>query len=359
MPTRAALAAVSCLSAFAVAQQTKVVPFGMDFVEGPSVYTYPFGRVDGGMQLLYDADQITLGQGVITGIRMRQSQLTAANQTCAAHTKNYRLTAYTVGQSASTMVADLATNVGGATGTVVFQGPLSLPSVDNITTFPAPFLIHIPFSTPYLFDGTQGNLLLLLETTDQGPVPGLYRIDAVVFRRTVVEGIVAPLDLQGCAGSGATVTITGNAAQTIVGGSITTGITASANGVFPFVLSAIAIDYQPLNLAVFGMVGCTSWIGGFEFQLALENPGGGYPNVVWNLPGNPALAGYPLFTQALGIAPSTLLPDCAVSNGLANRIGSNSNPVQKAMSAFRTATTWSIGNTGTFVPIVQFEGIFP
>jgi hypothetical protein len=50
----------------------------MAFVEGPLVYTYPFGRQAGAIQLLYDADQITTQQGVVTGMRFRQSQVTAS-----------------------------------------------------------------------------------------------------------------------------------------------------------------------------------------------------------------------------------------------------------------------------------------
>ena len=39
-------------STFATAQQQKVVPQGMDFVESSLVYTYPFGRQTGAIQLL-------------------------------------------------------------------------------------------------------------------------------------------------------------------------------------------------------------------------------------------------------------------------------------------------------------------
>jgi hypothetical protein len=65
---------VAVLAALLPAQQHKVVPPGMDNVEGPSVYTYPFGRVDAGMYVLCDAGQVTMAQGIVTGLSFRASQ---------------------------------------------------------------------------------------------------------------------------------------------------------------------------------------------------------------------------------------------------------------------------------------------
>ena len=65
---------------------------------------------------------------------------------------------------------------------------------------PAPFSIAIPFTSPYVFDSTQGNLLLWIETTDQTPVPGLYRIDAALTK-VLAEKKHVTRDLGGNAGT--------------------------------------------------------------------------------------------------------------------------------------------------------------
>jgi hypothetical protein len=339
--------------------QQKVLPGGMDFVEGPLVYTYPFGRATAAIQLLYDADQVTLQQGVVLGMHLRQSRVTAT-QLYPSYTKNYQVTAYTVAASAASMAADPAINIGSATGTVVFQGPLTLPAVTNVTTFPAPFGIHIPFSVPYAFDGSTGNLLLVLETADTAAVPtGSYRIDAVLFNTGTTTGIAANLDDLGCTVAGKSLLMAINAAPAVVGGSIDQTMTSSATGAFPVVLAALSLGIQPISLAVFGMPGCTSWLAPFEMQFAFENSGGGYPTVTWALPLDPGIEGLPLAGQALGIAPTGLLSDSVTSNGVAVRIGRNGPPIVKANMSFRAAGAWSMGGTGAFLAVVALDGVFP
>ncbi len=340
------------------AQQTRVVPRGMDLVEGPSVYTYPFGRADGGMQILCNADQVTLGQGLLTGVRFRQSQVTAS-QGSIAHSKNYRVTLYTTTTNAASMVADLATNIASAPGTVVFQGPVNLPATAPLAVQPAPFAIHLPFSPPYVFDGSQGNLLLLIETTDTAAVPGLVRIDAVQFRSSATGGLAAEIDVSGCTSGGQGIGLSANAATAVVGGAIDLQATSTQNGAFPVLLVGIALDRPQTDLTPLGMPGCTSWLGTAAFQFILENVGGGYPTVSFALPPNPALEGLAGFCQALGIGSSGQLAQSVTSNGVAVRIGPQGLPNRNNMSAFRSSAGWFIGATGDFVPVVQFEGIFP
>lgn len=348
------------LAAFLPAQQSKVVPAGMDNVEGPLVYTYPFGRVDGGLCILYDADQITTtANGVILGVNFRPSQQT---QTALGYTKPYRVTMYTVPMTAAQMMAlgtpvNPATIIGTATPTVCFNGPLTLPSVGPLATAPAAFNINIPFTTPYLFDGTQGNLLMLLETTDTTPVTSTYRIDAVLFRNTLAEGIAADIDTSGCAAAGTSLAIATASSSAIIGSSIDTTLTPSAAGVFTLALSCLGFDRSDIPLAPLGLPGCTSRLGLSVVTQALIDAGTGFPHATWAVPAVSAYVGLQVFTQALAL-PGTGT-GVAVSNGQAIRIGSNAPAPVKAMMAFRSGTTWSQGQAGEFVAIVRFDGVFP
>lgn len=355
-----ALASIALLLPLsAVTAQQKVVPLGMDVVEGPLVYTYPFGRATGAMQLLYDADQLTTQQGVIFGINFRQSQVTAT-QTYPSYTKNYLVTAYTVSTMAAGMNADPALNIGAATGTIVFNGPLTLPAVTAINTYPGPFSINIPFLQPYAYNGANGNLLLVIETADTAAVPtGSYRIDAVNFRNNQVTGLAANLDDRGCTVFGQFLTLGVDPLQAIVGGSITQTLTSSSPGAFPAAMTGLSFTAQPQNLAIYGMPTCTSWMGPFVLRFVLENGGGGYPNIVWSLPPDPSIEGVALVNQAIGLAPSGQLPDSATSNGVATRIGSNSFPLVKMNMSFRATGSWAMGTAGTFIAVVAFDGVFP
>lgn len=339
----------------ATAQQTLVLPRGMDHVEGPSVFTYPFGRVDAALQFLADADQVTLGLGVITGMRFRISQQSTST---AAYTKNYRVTAYTVTTNAANMAGDPAVNIGGAPGTVVFQGPLNLPAAGPLSVAPAPFQIHLPFTAPYVFNGTQGNLLLLMETTDQGPVPGTYRIDAVLFRNNRTEGIVADIDTVGCSAGGASLALAADPARAVVGGALDLTLTSSAPGAFPAALVALAVTRAQQDLGVFGMPGCTGWVGPFAFLILLES-GGAYPQALFTVPANPVLEGLAVFTQVLGLPPAGTLQGAVTSNGLAIRLGHQQAPSVHNQCAFRSTASWALSGAGEFVPVIQLEGIFP
>jgi hypothetical protein len=343
---------------FLAGQQHKVVPSGMDNVEGPSVYTYPFGRVDAGMYLLCDADQVTTALGIVNGLSFRASQQTTSS---AGYTKPYRVTAFVVAANAAAMAAlaspfDPNNVLNGATGTVVFQGPLTLPSIGPLAVAPAAFNISIPFASPFVFDGSQGNLLLLVETTDTTAVSGTYRVDAVQFRSTVIEGIAAAIDAGGCAAGGATLAIATADASVVVGSAIDTTVTASAAGAFSLAFAALGLDRADLDLAPLGLPGCTSRLGS-SFVLQALVPAGSFPHALWPIPASPAYVGIQLFTQ--GIAVPAAGAGIAVSNAQALRLGSNALPVIHAQSAFRVGGQWFQSTTGALMPVVQLDGVFP
>lgn len=341
------------------AQQTLVVPHGMDFVEGGTSNNYPFGRVTAGAQFLIDGDQISTQQSVINEIRFRQDNV-AANGTVPSYTKDYVVTCYTVQTPASVMSATPSVNIGTATPHVVFSGALTLPAVQVLTTWPAAFDIVIPLNPPFVFDPTQGNFLFVIETLNTGAVSGTYRLDAVTIRNDTATGQSASMETNGCIVAGQYLNLSVNAAQAIVGGSITQTITSSSFGAFPAVMTGLSFTVQPQNLAAFGMPTCTSWMGPFVLQFVLENSGGGYPSVVWNLPADPYLEGVALSSQALGVAPTGLLSDSVTSNGVGTRIGRNLTPlVPHSNMSFRTTGSWAMSAVGTSMPIVQLGGVFP
>ncbi len=342
-----------------MAQQSKVIPSGMDFVEGPQTFTYPFGRVDTGLYVLFDADQVTTAQGLLTGMNFRPTQTTSSS---LGYTKPYRVTAYTVPTTAAQMYAlgspFVAANlVGSAVGTVLFQGNLTLPATGPLTVTPAPFNINIPFTTPYVYDGTQGNLLLLLETTDATAVPGTYRVDAVQFRNSLIEGVAQDIDTVGCAAGGASLVVSTAASSVILGSQIDTTVAASAGGILSVAFATLGFVRQDLDLAPFGLPGCTSRGGASFVSQLLIDTGTGFPHAFWAVPNDPSFIGLPLVTQAVGLPASGA--GAAVSNAQALRVGPNTFPTVKSMMAWRVGTSWFQGQVGQYIPVMRLDGVFP
>lgn len=349
------LALAAALPGAAVAQQARVVPAGMANLEGPSLLTYPFGRTDAALQVLIESSLLTQTQGLVLGLSFRQSQQT---QSTAGYTKPYRVTMWTVPIAAAQMAADPAANVGASAGTVVFDGPLTLPAVAPLAEQPAPFLITIPFTTPYPYDGSQGNLLFVVETTDQTTTTGTYRIDAVLFRNSTITGLVAPIDMQGCTALGSSLTSSTAEANAIVGGSIDTTVTAAPAGVFPTVLTALSFGRQDVDLTPLGLPGCTSRIGAAAFQVLLP-VAGTYPPVLWAVPPTTSLEGVGLITQSLGLTAQGLV-NAVVSNAEAIRIGASVAAPPRINASFRGTGSWSpLGNAGEFAPVMSLDGVFP
>jgi hypothetical protein len=327
----------------------------MAHVEAGSLLTYPFGRVDAKLQLLIDADQITLGQGAITGIGFRQNNVTAS-QVTAAYTKNYLVTAYQVLTPAASMVTDPLINIGSATGTVVFNGPLNIPAQAPTSTWPAPFGIQIPFNQVLPFDGSQGNLLLLIETTDQGAVTGTFRLDSQVFRVANIEGIVGDIDGSGCVVGGNSLTLSTTATTAVLGTTMQQSL--ATTGSFGANFAMLGLLRQDLDLGLIGMPGCWSRINGFVTQIAIGNPA----PVQWTIPLLPVLEGMPVFTQAFGLGTLGTLATSVTSNAQAIRIGGNTNPTSHADCAYYVASTagWFKSGAGIFsVPVTELQGVFP
>ncbi|MEQ1633972.1 MAG: hypothetical protein ABL997_16450 [Planctomycetota bacterium] len=350
------------------AQQLKVVPAGMDFVEGPAVSTPPFSAVTSGIQLLIDASQVTTSVGFLNGIRFRPSQMTGT-QSSAAFTKNYQINVYTVPTTAAAFEAsaspyDLNAIIAGATPTLVFNGPMSFPATGPLAVAPAPFSIHFPFTTPYVFDGTQGNLLIMIESTDTGATGGTFRIDAVQFRDDTITGIAAAIDTAGCVVSGASLSSAVDATQLVDGGAINVSLASSPPTAFPAAIATLGLSRADIDLAILGLPGCTGRAGSLDLSQFAVATSGVYPVISWPIPSSTVFTGLALVSQSLGLAASGNFADSAVSNAHALRIGENLMPATvTAMYGFHTVTTsvnaWFHGTVGQITPVVELDGLFP
>ena len=346
----------AALGAGILAQQTKVVPVGMDQVEGQVPLGVLFSRVDADFLLLYDADQITTGQAQITGIDFRRNRRTLP---VVGFTKPYRVTAYTVPMNAAGMFAlgsavNLASIIGSATGTVVFQGPVTFPAHGPPALAPGPFDISFPFAVPCSFDAAQGNLLLRIQATDSTAVSGSPAVDTGTF--TDGYGVVADVDPAGCPSGATSVSLVTAATSVVVGQSIDTTLTITPG--VGALLVALSLDRADVDLTPFGMPGCASRVGStFAVQTVLPVPPPA-SHAFWPIPASPAFVGTPLFTQAAALSAGGAPPALSNTEGL--RIGASQGaPIKWSMAFWTGGAYLQIINSTKLMPVVRLAGTFP
>jgi hypothetical protein len=233
------------------------------------------------------------------------------------------------------------------------QSPVVLAAHTSLSVAPGPFDINLPFSVPYSFDATQGNLLLRIQATDSAPTPG-YPVDAVEF--SVGNGIVTDVEALGCPSGATSVSLVTANASVVAGRSIDTTLTVTPGVGALFV--ALSLDRADLDLTPFGMQGCTSRVGStFALQTLLPTPPA-VPHARWPIPAAPAFVGTPLFTQAVALSPGGAPPALSNTEGL--RIGASQATPIKATMAFRIGSLYvQFANGSELMPVVRLDGTFP
>lgn len=342
----------------ATAQTLKVLPPGMAEIEGNLTHTYPFGRMTAGLQTIHDASWVTTQQGVLMGVRFR-AEGSDFNDNLTGYSKAYDLTVAMTPVAAAAMTTDPVANHGGVQPTTVFSGVLNVPNSAAQPSAPRPFAIHFPFQTPFLVDGTQGNLILTLRSADTFSPPGTYGLDAVNLRSTSGEGIVEPISL-GCPNAqGATLSLAIDDSVLTVGGRLDTQLSTNAPGAFPTAAFLLGLRRVDLDLGVIGMPGC-NLVAGDAIATTIVETGGTYPLRSLSIPALPSLEGVNLFGQALGLAQVGSLTGSVTSDGLGLRIGSQTGAAVQGQSIFsRDLASWFIGRTGTYMPVMELDGVFP
>jgi hypothetical protein len=264
------------------------------------------------------------------------------------------------------MSIDPIANAAGATPTTVASGAFSLPTSTPPPTLPRPFAFRVPLPTPYVYAGNVGNLLMTIETTDTTAVPtDAWRLDAVNESITGTNRQAMRVEIgEGCAngvGERMTLALSGG----LLGGTLDATPTLTAT--FAFAQGLLLVGFTnaapglPLDLSFVGLGGCTLHVEPLV-AVPLASTGGVVQPVSIPVPATPNAFRVPVYLQSIALMSGRPgLQDAVVSPGMVALLDSPIVPTVREQSIFYSASLgrYSISATARYVPVLQFEGVFP
>jgi hypothetical protein len=257
------------------------------------------------------------------------------------------------------MTTTWSTNRGGA-GTVVSNGPISVPASSPAFPTPQPWSVTLPFSAPFPFTRSNGHFLLEIEGSDPGNLFDAWPVDAENLWRSA-RGDATRVSADPCTGRNSErVTLGLSAATTIVlGSTMTVSMTNTPLSAFANWIGASNQTYLglplPFDLNILGAPGC--FLGA---DIAVQQVGSG--PFAWPIPLVPSLENDVLFTQALGLAPGANAGSFVTSDVFQVRLGGTSSPISRFQSVYRRSglsmATGFMSAASYYGAVARFSGTF-
>lgn len=140
--------------------QSLVIPSAAAFADGNSSTGYPFDVANGRLLYIYDSSHFT-GNGinypiVITEIKYRANAITT---TWAGSTATLQMDLSTAPVNFTQITTTWDSNHG-LDRAVVYNGPWAIPAGSSTAGVPGPFYASVPFSQPFLYDPSLGDLVI-------------------------------------------------------------------------------------------------------------------------------------------------------------------------------------------------------
>jgi hypothetical protein len=297
------LATVSVgFAATAAAQANKVVPPNLTNVEGESSYYFPFIYDAGRFQQIWDGQAVCAASAVLNQISFRRdTQDTSAYPATVRLNTTVSLGTTTV--SPATMTTNFTNNLANAQLTTLVNAVnYTLPAQPAPTSAPAPFNIHYPLTTPFIFLSAQGHLLMEWTVPGSANSKTAYYLDGETQQGGT--GFARAFGAFGRFSAGDTPTFACDATRLVPGGAV--ALTVSdlksnylAAAFFGFSDASWAGLTLPFDLGLLGATGNSLYTGrSIEVPLPTVASGSTYQGQLnLPLPNSTAFAGYKLFSQ--------------------------------------------------------------
>lgn len=342
-----------------------VVPPGMAATEANGAESYAFAPFSARRQLILDASWLAAASGgSLTSVSLRRNQGTSDTNVGGLLVLEVAISHSPRGprQASSTFSANR-----GPDHTVVFAGPISLPSAQAATTTPAPwtapFAVQIPFLVPFPLVGGP----ICMETMTQ-PIPGpvlqnpWWPVDAVIADiqgsvQTMGSGCIPDVDDPSASAEEATLTV-GATAVFYLRGNLRPGQVTCLIGTSNTSYGGVPL---PFDLTVFGLPGCRLFndvvISAPALATTWPLSPSSHASVDIPLPPWPALVGASLYTQWMVTTPARSTLPISLSNGVHAVLGQVPAGLDVAWveGIGRTATTGRVLNDRC--PVLRFTYI--
>jgi hypothetical protein len=300
-----AAAALAVLATEAQAQLRQIVnPANRATVEGVSRIGFPWG---GNSPLRYQqicglsADPTAIG--LMNRVAFRRDNDTAVTSgDYAAFNPDFQLSVSTSPRTTMTMSKTFATNIG-TDVQVVHTGSLNWPAQVKVPPGPTAFAYTVPFTTPFLYVSTTGDILLDFAVTSPNNTNTSFFADADSasggsVSRQLGAGCPAGVNLVSVFtnwGPGSTARILQYSGAGNVPSVLSIGSTSPTYGGVPL----------PFDLAPLGAPGCMVYHDNLlQIQGTMSGTSGIYTGR-WDfsfvIPNNPMLAGFPVRTQFINL----------------------------------------------------------
>ncbi|HEB54207.1 MAG TPA: hypothetical protein ENI87_13220 [bacterium] len=281
------------LTASAAAQTVLPLPASHAAAEGTTSTNVPFGRsTPTRVQYVYDG-VLFQGPVTITGLRFRLD----GGSTATTKVVDCEMSMSTMPTPLIAMNTDFASNRGADEAVVLSRQLLTLPAQGTAAT-PSPFLAEIPLTTAFVYDPSNGPLVL--EVVVHGQPPGVYPLDATY----VCNSPMVPVGPSSCLQStGLPLGVESATTQVIWGRPwVARAFDAIAGNLVVLALGTVETGTWgglslPQNLAVIGAPGCYVSIDAAAVFYDVAQPDGSV-TFPFSIPNNPQVLGEWLRFQA-------------------------------------------------------------
>ncbi len=343
--------------------QNRVVPSHLATVEGNNYFDFPFVYDKGHFQQIWEGPAVCGSTAVIMQVSFRRDTDYRKQSYVAKTFANTTVSLGSTPVSPAKMSTTFAINLVGATMTTLVNGVnFTLPAQTQYTSV-APFNVHYPLTTPFIFQRSSGNLIMEWIVPGNANSKSVYTLDGEIPTKNT--GYVRSFGTFGKFKSGETPTLVCDPSTLIPGGSIDLSVSPlksayPAAAFFDTSNTTYAGLSLPFDLGTIGGQGSFLYTGRtIEVPMAVTTTTQGYrANVKLPLPNNSSYAGFKLFGQSWFADKNSNNLGVVTSNAVELVAGTGTPYTRILGQQSSTATTgfFEKGNSRFGGPVVLFTG---
>lgn len=360
-PSPLRLSVLLALSTSLAAQGAKVVPPNLTKVEGQDSFFSPFIYDKGRFQQVWEGTAVCASAAVINQISFRRDTNRSTGAYAAIVRSNTTVSLGVTKVSPGQMTTNFNNNLGTGRLTTLVNGVnYTVPAQPAPGNGPAPFNVHYPLTSPFIYTNNAGHLLMQWVVPGNATQKDAYYLDGE--RRTAPAGSVRSFGKFGSFGSGEQPSFDCDPAGLVPGGTLALSVDGLKSKYPAYAFFGDSENTWtgiplPLDLSVIGAQGSTLYTGRIiEIPMTVQSSGNGFQASMKSvLPNNQSFAGEKIYAQCWFADQSANGLGLVTSNAL-ELTASNGQPYSRILYSANSSNA-----TGNFEapiggPVVRFSG---